>query len=446
MSAFIPRAPVVQPSTYTLPLASDSILGGVKVGTSLEIDGNGVLDIEASLLGDTMLKSVYDTDDDGIVDAAERISLEVTNRTGSSIAKGKVVYLSGAQGNRPKILLAKADAEATSSLTIGVVEADINHGENGYVTLSGKLHNIDTSAFVDGDLLYLSASTAGGYTTVKPVAPNHSVVVATVAYSHATNGVLAVHVNNGHEITELHDVLISAPSDGQILVYEASTGLWKNLSSITLSTLKITDNLVMSKTSGEGIKVDPSSPSFGWKDLIGDITPKTSGVGSPTLDTITGNIRGFRYSVGDDGDAVYHLPHDYLPGSNLYLHPHWTHNGTNISGSLVIDVYITYAKGHQQASFHSQKTLTITDGSLSIVNTPALWHRIPEVQLSTSGGSASQLDTDILEVDGIIIMHYDVSTIPTITGGSGEPFLITFDIHYQSTNMTTKQKAPDFYT
>jgi hypothetical protein len=286
---------------------------------------------------------------------------------------------------------------------------------------------------------------AGGYTTVKPVAPNHSVVVATVAYSHATNGVLAIHVENGHELDELHNVLVNAPSDGQILVYEAASGLWKNLSTITLSTLKLTDNLILPKTSGKGMQVDPASPSFGWKDLIGDISPKTSGVGSPTLDNITGNIRGFRYTVGDDGDAFYHIPHDYLPGSDLFLHPHWTHNGTNISGSLVVTCYVTYAKGHQQASFHLEKTLTITDGGLTIVNSPALWHRIPEVQLSTSGGSASQLDTDIIEVDGLILLNFEVTTNPTITGGSGEPFLLTFDIHYQSTNQATKQKAPNFY-
>ena len=202
-------------------------------------------------------------------------------------------------------------------------------------------------------------------------------------------------------------------------------------------------------TSGTGVKVDSGgTPSFGWRDLIGDINPKSAGAGAPTLDTITGNIRSFRYSAGDDGDIVFHVPHDYAPGTDLFIHPHWTHNGTNISGSLVIAVYATYAKGHQQASFHTQKTLTITDGSLNIGNTPALRHRIPEVQLSTAGGSASQLDTSLLEVDGLILIHYDVGTIPTITGGTGEPFLLTFDLHYQSTagSAATKNKSPNFYS
>lgn len=190
----------------------------------------------------------------------------------------------------------------------------------------------------------------------------------------------------------------------------------------------------------------PLAGPIGWRDLIGTVRPKISGVGSPTLDTLTGNVRAFRYAVGEDGDNDYHIPHDYLPGSDLFFHPHWTHNGTNISGSLEITVYMTYAKGHQQASFHTQKIFTVTDSGLTIANTPQLFHRIPEVQMSTPGGSASQLDSNIIEVDGLIQLHYDVTTIPTITGGATKPFLLTMDIHYQSTGLATPQKAPNFYT
>jgi hypothetical protein len=199
-------------------------------------------------------------------------------------------------------------------------------------------------------------------------------------------------------------------------------------------------------TADTGIKVDSlGTPSFGWRDLIGDITPKTTGPGSPTLDTITGNIRGYRYSAGDDGDIIFHIPHDYVPNTHLYLHPHWCHNGTNISGSFVITVYASYAKGHDQANFSSQITTTITDGSLTIGGCPALRHRIPEIQLSTTGGSASSLNTTLIETDGIVLIHYDVTTVPTITGGVGEPFLLTFDLHYQSSNLATKNKSPAFH-
>lgn len=240
------------------------------------------------------------------------------------------------------------------------------------------------------------------------------------------------NLNDAVEALEAR-VGITGSADTASLEYRVSNALHEN-------------GLTLGKASGVGIKVDTAAPTYGWKDLIGDIVPKTGGVGSPTLDTISGNLRGYRYSAGDDGDIIFHMPHDYAPGTDIYIHPHWLHNGTNISGSLVIDIFASYAKGHNQANFPAEIAAQITDGSLTIANCPALRHRIPEIQISTAGGSASKLNTTDLEPDGIIIVHYNVLTIPTITAGVGEPFILTMDLHYQTTNMSTKQKAPDFYT
>ncbi len=210
--------------------------------------------------------------------------------------------------------------------------------------------------------------------------------------------------------------------------------------------------LQLPKTSGLGIKVDSTgTPTFGWRDLIGDITPKTSGAGAPTLAAFRGGqARGFFYSAGDDGDCTFHVPHDYVPGSDLYLHLHWAHNGTAISGNLVVNYYITYAKGHNQTSngeFAAEVNRTLTVSTPDIATIPRYRHRVDETQISAASPAASQIDSDIIETDGLIIVHYDVTTIPTITGGStNEPVLFTLDIHYQSTNIGTKAKAPDFWT
>jgi hypothetical protein len=210
--------------------------------------------------------------------------------------------------------------------------------------------------------------------------------------------------------------------------------------------------LRLPKTSGLGIKVDSTgTPTFPWRDLIGDITPKASGVGSPTLATFRGgNVRSFFYSAGDDGDAVFHIPHDYVPGTDLFLHLHWAHNGTAISGSLVVNFYITYAKGHNQASdgnFAAEVTRTLTVSTPNIATVPQYRHRVDETQISAASPAASQIDSDIIETDGLILVHFDTVTIPTITGGStNEPAYFTLDIHYQSTSIGTKQKAPDFWT
>lgn len=48
MSAFTPRAPVIAATTYVLPTASSIILGGIKVGNGLAIDGSGILSVTAA--------------------------------------------------------------------------------------------------------------------------------------------------------------------------------------------------------------------------------------------------------------------------------------------------------------------------------------------------------------------------------------------------------------
>jgi hypothetical protein len=106
---------------------------------------------------------------------------------------------------------------------------------------------------------------------------------------------------------------------------------------------------------------------------------------------------------------------------------------------------LTYSKGHGQSAFHAEKSLVQTVGSLSITNTPTMSHRLDEIQFSTPGGSSSQIDTTLLEPDGLILLHFNVPTIPTITGGAAKPFIHYVDCHYMSSNIGTKGKAPNFY-
>lgn len=184
-----------------------------------------------------------------------------------------------------------------------------------------------------------------------------------------------------------------------------------------------------------------------WKDLLGDVTPKTSGAGSPALSTFRNDVRWFSYAVGEDGDCIFHIPHDYAPGTDLFLHVHWAHNGTNISGSFDLRCHVTYAKGHNQETFPADIEPHIVVGSLNITNTPQYMHRTDEIQLSQSGGAALLLDTDLIEPDGIIMLSYDVDAIPTITGGTpNEVFIFGIDIHYQADHVGTLNRLPDFYT
>jgi hypothetical protein len=152
----------------------------------------------------------------------------VRNITGATIPKKSAVYINGASGNRPTINYSQGNSESTSSKTFGLTESDILHNGVGYVVVEGQLNNLDTSMFTEGQLLWLSPSVPGGLTTTKPSAPNHMVFIGYVVRAHPTEGTIEVKIQNGFELQELHNVAINGVAEGDALVYEAATQLWKN--------------------------------------------------------------------------------------------------------------------------------------------------------------------------------------------------------------------------
>jgi hypothetical protein len=167
------------------------------------------------------------------------LEVYVKNSTGGTLTKGQVVYISGATGANALISLSKADAEITSSKTLGFLKQTLTTGSSGYVIKSGIITGIDTSAASEGDAVWLSPTTAGGWTTTKPSAPNHMVFLGIVTRAHATVGEINIAVQNGYELEELHNIAISSLADKNLLAYESSTSLWKNktFSDLGLATL-----------------------------------------------------------------------------------------------------------------------------------------------------------------------------------------------------------------
>ena len=159
---------------------------------------------------------------------AKNLEVLVRNQSGSTIPAGSIVYISGATGNLPLVTLAQGNNDANSAQTMGFVKTSIANNGQGFVIVRGLLENINTSAYAEGVQLYLSPTVPGGWTTTKPVAPQHMVYIGIVIRSHPTQGVILVAVQNGLELEELHDVLITTPTNGQVLKYDSVSGLWKN--------------------------------------------------------------------------------------------------------------------------------------------------------------------------------------------------------------------------
>lgn len=213
---------------------------------------------------------------------------------------------------------------------------------------------------------------------------------------------------------------------------EDSTDIWDIATQTLTATNANLDFLVFPKAAGKGIKVDQTTPTFGWRDLLGRISVRGVGGTDPNFAVYRTNIRQFQYSVGDESWVEFHIPHDYVPGSDCFLHAHWSVI-TNVVETVTWGFNVSYAKGHGQAAFPATVNATVAQAS----NGTAFTHFIAEVPIS--GGAL--VPTGDIEPDGLMLVRVYLAA----NTGIIEPFLHFADLHYQSTNLGTKQKAPDFY-
>ena len=164
----------------------------------------------------------------------QQLHQRVNNRTGATLAKGTAVYLSGSQGNRITVAKALAVTNAFSANTFGIVAETILNNQRGYIITEGLITNINTSALVEDSAVYLSPTVAGGLTSTKPQAPQHTVYIGVCVKSNAGSGELFVKIINGQELNELHDVRITSPVNNASLHYKSSEGIWRDTTAALL--------------------------------------------------------------------------------------------------------------------------------------------------------------------------------------------------------------------
>lgn len=153
----------------------------------------------------------------------------VKNQSGSTITKGTVVYASGTLGASGRITIAPMIANGTipSRFLLGIVAENILNGADGYVIAKGKIRQINTNAFNDGDVLWVSPTVAGALTVTEPTAPNLKLAVGFVVHK-ATNGILAVRTTTGVRIADASDVEYAGAADNSFLIYNSATGVWED--------------------------------------------------------------------------------------------------------------------------------------------------------------------------------------------------------------------------
>jgi len=219
------------------------------------------------------------------VDLVARVVNKVTPNTTLTKAAYQAVRISGAQGQRLAVAYAQANNDNNSADTIGIVCETIATNQEGFILTVGQLEEINTTGslqgetWADGDVLYLSPTTAGRLTNIKPTgATGHIVVMGYVEYAHDIHGKIYVKIMNGWELDELHNVYINAPANNQGLFYDSSDSLWKN--ETIASALGYTPFQLPALTSGsvlfsDGTTIAQKNASFFW-----DNTNNRLGIGT----------------------------------------------------------------------------------------------------------------------------------------------------------------------
>jgi hypothetical protein len=120
-------------------------------------------------------------------------TLEVTNNSGSSIAKGDPVYISGYGTSKPTIAKCDSDDLATFPF-VGLAQAAISNSSDGVIVLSGVFSGLNTNSYNVGNILYVANN--GGLTATRPA--TGSGAVAVVLKKNTTTGILLVGQPKGN--------------------------------------------------------------------------------------------------------------------------------------------------------------------------------------------------------------------------------------------------------
>ena len=179
-----------------------------------------------------------------VLPIGEKNILRIKNDDTVLLLPGDVVYVYGSDGINFTVKRAQADNKPISDLTIGVVAESISVGELGFIVLSGIVDNINTSAFVPGDILYLSGVSAGELTNIRPTAPIAPVRAGVCLEQSAATGKVFISIEHSASLGELQNVLFSSVENGNTLVFDSVAQIWKNEPLFSSPAVKTADFIV----------------------------------------------------------------------------------------------------------------------------------------------------------------------------------------------------------
>jgi len=208
----------------------------------------------------------------------------VRNSSNSDIAQGMVVMATGVQQDTITVDHLIADGSVQGIYCLGVTTTAIPRNGYGKVTTFGEIHNLSTSAWGLGTVLWADPTVPGGLTPTKPTAPSLKLPLAFVTRSHPNQGIIFVRTDVGSVLGGTDsNVEFTNQANGDLVVYNSTTGIWNNKPQ---SSLTVGQSQVTGLTSALAAKAPLVSPSFTTPSLDTATATSINGTVIPTSATL----------------------------------------------------------------------------------------------------------------------------------------------------------------
>jgi hypothetical protein len=417
---------------------------------------------------------------------AQDLYVNAKNTSGAIITKGSIVKITGASGDNPEIGLADWTNDGTSANTLGITNEDIAINAFSDIVVQGRVIGLNTNGFTAGQLLYLGPN--GTYVASVPT-PYHEVRLGQVLRSNISQGSIYLSVDNGYELSELHDVNIVTASlaNNELLAYDSASQQWTNKTISSLGIPQLSTNNTFTGTLNQFQNISAVSASFQYIETVtgsaviigqsfivvnndtptqpyGGLSVYDSGSVSPTTSSLVwdGNTNDWKYSydVGAGHDAAVML---FGPAANGLQNTTYPSNnklqkgdgGHHLLDSSIYDDGTLVSIGanvNVTGSIQSNGTAVLLEGALSQLNQFTSSQEVLNAQFATTGSnifngdlqatgyvSASYIQgpngvfTNLYASNGVISGSSQISTLGFATTGSN-----TFNGN-QIINGTSKQ-------
>ena len=262
-------------------------------------------------------------------------------KASATITKGQLCMFTGAVGSSGVLTAAPSTAIPFAEAIIGVAAENIANNAFGLVQSVGTLRGVDTSAFLDGDVLYYNSAVTGGFTKTFPTSGPIVIAAAVAKAGSGGSGVLtirisfqtrvtagtAMSVTQGNDVVTINNTGVTSAVAGTGISVSGATG------AVTITNTAPDQTVAI--TAGTGISVSGTYPSF----TVGNtgVTALTGTASQVTVSASTGSVTlslPSTINVNTSGNAATVTNGVVTTGS--YADPTWITSlaGSKITGTL----------------------------------------------------------------------------------------------------------------